>query len=45
MPNKTQKLLKSINADIKNDLSFGSLNSNTKISTANNLFPRIEEDK
>ena len=45
MPNKTQKLLKSINADIKNDLSFGSLNSYTKISTANNLFPRIEEDK
>ena len=44
MPDKTQKLLQSLNVDIKKDLLFGTLNSNTKISTANNLFPRIEKE-
>jgi methionyl-tRNA synthetase len=44
MPDKTQKLLQTLNVDVKKDLSFGTLNSNTRISTANNLFPRIEKE-
>ena len=43
MPDRTKILLKSLRVKINDDFSFGSLNSNTKISAANNLFPRIEE--
>ena len=45
MPEKTKILLDSLGINSKSNFTFGTLEPNTSISMANNLFPRIEEDK
>ena len=45
MPEKTKLLLNALGTDLTEDFSFGNLKVGTEISTANNLFPRIEEKK
>ena len=45
MPEKTKLLLNALGTDSTDDFSFGNLKVGTEISTANNLFPRIEEKK
>tara|TARA_Y100000994_G_C15686991_1_gene440118 strand:- start:648 stop:2162 length:1515 start_codon:yes stop_codon:yes gene_type:complete len=45
MPEKTKTLLDALGINSKSDFTFGTLKPNDSISMANNLFPRIEEDK